>query len=140
MEAGTAGLPAERIGYEEPAGMRASSPRARRSPARPGTRQDPQALRSSRVPDGQRPSRRRPKCMMSIRFTIGGNYHSARRFACAAKWKSDVPTCCLHHQLGAECAELKRHLGANEKQAALDALDRLSTGLQRNDARAKSET
>jgi len=81
-----------------------------------------------------------PGCRMSIRFTIGGNYHSTKGFPCAAKWKSDAPTCCLHHQLVAECAELKRHLGANEKEAAGDDLDRISAGLQRNDARAKNES
>jgi len=79
-----------------------------------------------------------PGCKMSIRFTIGGNYHSTKSFPCAATWKSDAPTCCLHHQLEAECAELKSHLGANQKQAALADLDRVSAGLERHDARAKN--
>ena len=80
-----------------------------------------------------------PGCRMSIRFMIAGNYHSTRSFSCAARWKSDLPTCCLHHQLVAECAELKRHLGANEKAVAQADLDRLACGLQRPDARAKDE-
>jgi len=81
-----------------------------------------------------------PGCKMSIRFTIGGNYHSTKSFPCAAKWKNDVPTCCLHHQLEAECSELRSHLGANQKQAALADLDRLSAGLERPDAQAKNES
>ena len=91
---------------------------------------------------GQIPADHRcgPNCKMSVRFTIGGTPHSTSSFPCAAKWKSDVPTCCLHHQLAAECSELRRHLAANDKPAALADLDRLSAGLQRNDTRAKNET
>jgi len=80
-----------------------------------------------------------PGCKMAIRCTIGGSFHTTRSFPCAAKGKSDLPTCCLHHQLVAECAELKRHLGANEVRDARDDLDRLSAGLERQDVRAKNE-
>ncbi|MBV8878335.1 MAG: hypothetical protein JO332_00085 [Planctomycetaceae bacterium] len=73
-----------------------------------------------------------PGCRASVRVTLGGTSHSTRSFPCPARSRAGSPTCCLHHHLIGECAELTRHLAADDRPAAEAALERLSRTLQRN--------
>jgi len=72
-----------------------------------------------------------PGCKTTIRLTIGGSIWSTRSFPCAANWTRRAPTCCLHHELVAECAELKRHLAADPPKEAAEDLDRIEKVLDR---------
>ena len=72
-----------------------------------------------------------PGCRTSIRLAMAGNFHSTRSFPCPAGWTSGAPTCCLPHQLVAECAEARRHLAVGEQKAATAGLGRIDLILLR---------